>query len=168
MISKPELLREGHDFSTFDCGKPALNDWLKSHAFSNQSKGFSRVIVITDDMRVIGYYGLAPTAAAPSQMSRGIRTGRHPDPIPAILLGQFAVDRDFAGRGIGSALLRDALYRAIAGADAIGGRAVIVRAIDAGAEEYWKSNGFIASKDDPSLLFRSVADIRSWLSNPAL
>lgn len=165
MISRPELLNERHDCSAFDCGKPALNDWLKSHALSNQGKGFSRVIVVAEENSVVGFYGLAPTAVAPSQLSRGVRTGRHPDPVPAILLGQFAVDASFAGRGIGSALLRDALQRAIAGAEAIGGRAVIVRAIDRGAEHYWQSNGFIASKEDPSLLFRSVADIRSWLND---
>lgn len=164
MISKPVLLEGGHDCSAFDCGKAALNDWLRHHALSNQNKGFSRVIAVADERRVIAFYGLAPTAISPSQMSRGIRTGRHPDPIPAILLGQFAVDKSYMGRGIGSALLRDALHRAVAGADTIGGRVVIVRAIDREAEEYWKSNGFIASTENSSLLFRSIADIRSWLS----
>jgi GNAT superfamily N-acetyltransferase len=165
MISKPELLTAEHDVSAFDCGKPALNEWLRSHALSNQSKEFSRVIVVAKTKKVIAFYGLAPTAVSPAYISRGIRTGRHPDPIPAILLGQFAVDRNFSGKGIGSALLRDALRRSVAGADAIGGRALIVRAIDVDAERYWLSNGFIASKDDASLLFRSMADIRSWLAD---
>lgn len=115
MISDPELLNERHDCSGFDCGKSALNDWLKSHALSNQSKGFSRVIVVADDNRVIAFYGIAPTTVAPAQLSRAIRTGRHPDPVPAILLGQFAVDLAFAGRGVGSALLRDALLRVWSG-----------------------------------------------------
>jgi GNAT superfamily N-acetyltransferase len=162
-LQGPELLTPAHDCANFDCGKPALNDWLVTHALSNQTKGFSRVILIADGMRVIGYYGLAPTAVSPDRVSRSVRTGRHPDPIPAILLGQFAVDQSFARKGIGSALLGDALRRAVTGADAIGGRAIIVRAIDRDAEHYWLSNGFLASKDDPSILFRSVADIRTWL-----
>jgi GNAT superfamily N-acetyltransferase len=163
MISAPELLHEGHDCSAFDCGKPALNDWLRVHALANQNKGFSRVLVVADGSRVVGFYGLAPTAVPPATLSRGLRTGRHPDPIPAILFGQLAVDRTYVGRGIGGALLRDALSRAVAGADTIGGRAVVVRAIDAEAEEFWRSCGFVAAKDDPSLLFRSIADIKTWL-----
>jgi GNAT superfamily N-acetyltransferase len=163
MIGAPESLQAGHDCSDFDCGKPALNDWLRNHAPANQAKGFTRAIVVCDGQHVIGFYGLAPTAVPPPVLSRALRTGRHPDPIPAILLGQFAVDRPYAGRGIGSALLHHALTRAVAGAEAIGGRALIVRAIDEEAERYWQSNGFIPAKDDPSLLFRAVADIADWL-----
>jgi GNAT superfamily N-acetyltransferase len=163
MISAPEPLHAGHECSGFDCGKPALNEWLKSHALANQSKGFTRVIVACEDMRVVGFYGLAPTAVPPPLLSRAIKTGRHPDPIPAILLGQFAVDKVYAGRGLGSALLHHALTRAVAGAEAIGGRALVVRAVDGEAERFWQSNGFIAAKDDPSLLFRSVADVAAWL-----
>jgi hypothetical protein len=40
---------------------------------------------------------------------------------------------------------------------------VIVRAIDADAERYWQSCGFQPAKDDPSTLFRSIADIAGWL-----
>jgi GNAT superfamily N-acetyltransferase len=163
VIGAPEPLHTGHDCSDFDCGKSALNDWLKNHALANQEKGFTRVIVVCERMRVVGFYGLAPTAVPPPLLSRALRTGRHPDPIPAILLGQFAVDKAYAGRGIGSALLRHALTRAVAGAEVIGGRALIVRAIDEQAERYWQSNGFIPARDDPSLLFRSIADIAAWL-----
>jgi GNAT superfamily N-acetyltransferase len=163
MIGAPELLHAGHHRSDFDCGKPALNDWLKNYAVANQERGFTRVIVVCEGTRVVGFYGLAPTAVPPPLLSRSLRTGRHPDPIPAILLGQFAVDKAYAGRRIGSALLRHALTRAVAGAEVIGGRALIVRAIDEEAERYWQSNGFIAARDDPSLLFRSVADIATWL-----
>jgi len=165
VISAPELLDARHDGSDFDCGKPALNEWLKNHALANQTKGFTRVIVVCEAKRIVAFYGLAPTAVPPPLLSRAVKTGRHPDPIPAILLGQFAVDRAYAGRGIGSALLRDALMRAVAGADTIGGRALIVRVIDADAERYWQSNGFIAAKDDPSLLFRSIQDIALWLKD---
>jgi GNAT superfamily N-acetyltransferase len=163
MIGAPEPLDAAHNCSAFDCGKAALNDWLKNHALANQAKGFTRVIVVCEGKRVVGFYGLAPTAVPPPLLSRTVRTGRHPDPIPAILLGQFAVDKAYAGRGIGSGLLRDALTRAVAGAETIGGRALIVRAIDADAERYWQANGFAAAKDDPSLLFCSMAEVANWL-----
>jgi GNAT superfamily N-acetyltransferase len=163
MISPPEALGAHHDLSQFDCGKPALNDWLRTYALANQARGFTRVMVVHDDGRVVGYYGLAPTAVSASIVSRKIRTGRPPDPIPCILFGQLAVDLAFVGRGIGSALLRHALERCVDAAERIGGRAVIVRAIDREAEEYWRSCDFLASSADPSLLFRSIDDIAAWL-----
>jgi GNAT superfamily N-acetyltransferase len=168
MISPPERLTADHNLSAFDCGKPALNDWLRVHALSNQAKGFTRVMVICSEDRVVGFYGLAPTAVPPTQLSRKVRTGRPPDPVPCILFGQLAVDRAFAGKGVGSALLRHALERCVAAAETIGGRAVIVRAIDGEAEKYWQSCGFQPSSSDPSILFRSIHDIVAWLADAGL
>ena len=163
MISPPEPLDAGHDVTAFDCGKPALNEWLRSYALTNQAKGFTRVMVVCDGKRVIGFYGLAPTAVPASMPPRKVRTGRPPDPIPCILFGQLAVDTAYAGKGVGSALLRHALERCVAAAEAIGGRAVVVRAIDGKAEAFWASCGFTLSRDDPSTLFRSIGDIAAWL-----
>lgn len=162
-LTPPELLGPEHDLSGFDCGKPALNDWLRNHAFANQAKGFTRVMVVCDGERVIGFYGLAPTAVPPPLLSRKVRTGRPPDPVPCILFGQLAVDQPHAGQGVGSALLCHALERCVTGAEAIGGRAVIVRAIDKEAEAYWQSCGFTPSSSDPSILFCAIDDIAAWL-----
>lgn len=167
MISPPEPLTADHEIMAFDCGKPALNDWLRTHALANQAKGFTRVMVACEGRRVIGFYGLAPTAVPPPLLSRKLRTGRPPDPVPCILFGQLAVDSAYTGRGIGSALLRHALERCVAAAETIGGRAVIVRAIDRQAEDFWEACGFIRSKDDPSTLFRSLYDIAAWLREAA-
>jgi GNAT superfamily N-acetyltransferase len=167
MISAPALLSTDHDLNSFDCGKPALNDWLRTHALFNQAKGFSRVMVACEGKRVVGFYGLAPTAVPPPILSRKLRTGRPPDPVPAILFGQLAVDLAFAGRGVGGALLRHALERCVAAAETIGGRAVIVRAIDREAEAWWRTCGFTPSSSDSSILFRSIGDIAAWLAETA-
>lgn len=167
MISPPEPLNADHDLSAFDCGKSALNDWLRTYALTNQAKGFTRVMVVRENTRVIGFYGLAPTAVPPSRLSRKLRTGRSPDPVPCILFGQLAVDSAFAGKGVGSALLRHALERCVAAAETIGGRAVVVRAIDGEAEAFWKSCGFMQSTSDSSTLFRSIDDIAAWLAQTA-
>src|SRR5208282_2720763 len=115
----------------------------------NQQKGFTAVVVVHDNGSVVGYYGLAPTGVAPSMFPRSIRTGQPPDLIPCLLLGQLATDRNWMGRGIGTGLLGHALARCVAAASLIGGRALVVNAIDAGAAEFWQRRGFIASKDDP-------------------
>ena len=167
MISSPVLLRPDHDLATFDCGKSALNDWLREYALADQANGFTRVMVVCEGQRVIAFYGLAPTAVPPATLSRKVRTGRPPDPVPSILFGQLAVHRSYVGRGVGSALLRHALERCVTGAEAIGGRAVVVRAIDAEAEAFWQSCGFTPSGSDSSVLFRPIADIAAWLKETA-
>jgi GNAT superfamily N-acetyltransferase len=158
-LSSPELLAEHHDVSQFRCGKEPLDRWLRVRALANQRKGFTVVMVVHDAGRVVGYYGLAPTAIVPAAMPRALRTGQPPSPVPCLLLGQLAADRDWAGKGIGSGLLAHALDRCVAGATLIGGRALVVNAIDGEAIEFWKRRGFIPALDDPHTLFRSMSDV---------
>lgn len=162
-ISGPELLTAAHDLSQFSCGTPSLDRWLKTRALSNQEKGFTAVLVVHEANRVIGYYGLAPTAVVPSTLPRSIRTGQPPDPVPCLLLGQLATDQNWIGKGIGTGLLKHALQRCVTAAGLIGGRALIVDAVDIEAASFWVRRGFIPSKDDPLILFRSIADIAASL-----
>ena len=163
-LSAPEPLTAAHDVTQFTCGKPTLNHWLKTRALSNQEKGFTAVLVVHEAGRVVAYYGLAPTAVVPSTLPRSIRTGQPPDPVPCLLLGQFAVDTRWAGQGIGSGLLKHAFERCVAAAALIGGRALIVNAVDDDAAAFWRRRGFLPSKDDPHVLFRSIADIAASLT----
>lgn len=158
-LSGPEVLTSHHDVSVFSCGQPSMDRWLKTRALSNQENGFTAVLVVHVDYRVVGYYGLAPTAVLPGQLPRSIRAGQPPDPVPCLLLGQLATDIEWAGQGIGTGLIKHALQRCVAAAELIGGRALIVRAVDAKAAEFWMRRGFIPSKDDPFVLYRSLVDI---------
>lgn len=162
-LSRPELLAPTHDVSLFYCGRPALDHWLKTRALTNQQKGFTVVMVVHEEGRVVGYYGLAPTAVLPDGMPRSIRTGQPPNPVPCLLLGQLATDSRWAGRGIGTGLLRHALERSVHGASLVCGRAVVVRAIDPEAAAFWRRRGFLSSADDHLTLFRSIADIAASL-----
>ncbi|KKB10788.1 GCN5 family acetyltransferase [Devosia geojensis] len=162
-LSGPEPLSADHDVSAFSCGKPALDHWLQTRALSNQQKGFTAVMVVHDAGRVVGFYGLAPTAVVPTAMPRAIRTGQPPDPVPCLLLGQLATDTAAAGRGIGTGLLKHALTRCVVAARLVGGRALMVNAVDAEAAAFWRRRGFIASRDDELILFRSITDIAASL-----
>jgi GNAT superfamily N-acetyltransferase len=141
LLSAPEPLIAAHDVSEFSCGKPTLDHWLKTRALSNQEKGFTAVLVVHTAGRVVGYFGLAPTAVIPDIVPRSIRTGQPPDPVPCLLLGQLATDAGWAGRGIGSGL-----ERCVTAAGLVGGRALLVNAIDPEAAAYWRRRGFIPSK----------------------
>lgn len=165
-ISGPEPLTASHDLLEFSCGKPSLDRWLKTRALSNQEKGFTAVLVVHEVNRVVGYYGLAPTAIVPALLPRSIRTGQPPDPVPCLLLGQLATDEKWVGKGIGTGLLKHALQRCVTAANLIGGRALIVNAVDVDAAAFWRRRGFVASKDDPLVLFRPIADIAASISAP--
>lgn len=158
-LSSPELLNEAHDVSVFACGVPSLDHWLKTRALSKQKRGFTAVLVTHAEGRVMGYYGLAPTAVIADALPRAIRAGQPPDPVPCLLLGQLATDLSRAGQGVGAGLLKHALTRCVTAAELIGGRAVVVNAVNQSAGAFWRRYGFIPSKDDPLVLFRSIADI---------
>lgn len=163
-LSSPEPLTAAHDVPEFTCGKPSLDHWFKARALSNQEKGFTAVLVVHEAGRVVGYYGLAPTAVVPNTLPRSTRTGQPPDPVPCLLLGQLATDMGWVGRGIGTGLVKHALERCVQAAALVGGRALMVNAVDAEAAAFWQRRGFLPSKDDPLVLFRSIADIVASLA----
>lgn len=164
-LSAPEPLNPAHDLSAFRCGKPALDHWLQTRALSNQQRGFTAVMVVHEAMRVVGYYGLAPTAVIANVLPRSIRTGQPPDPVPCLLLGQLATDEEWAGHGIGTGLLKHALVRCVEAACLIGGRALVVNAVDEGAAAFWRRRGFVASRDDSLTLFLSMTVIAASLNS---
>lgn len=94
-LSAPVPLTADHDLTAFDCGDPALNDWLRHRALKNQSR-FSRTYVVCHAARVVGYYciaaGSVERAAAPGKVRRNA-----PDVTPVSMIGRLAVDREFAG-----------------------------------------------------------------------
>ena len=164
MISAPQTLSAQNDVSAFSCGHAALDRWLRTRALSNQQKGFTAVVVVSVGARVVGFYGLSPTAVLPAQLPRAIRTGQPPDPVPCLLLGQLATDTGWAGQGVGTGLVKHALQRSVAAARLVGGRALVVHAVDATAAAFWVRRGFMPSRDDPLVLFRSMADIAASLA----
>lgn len=162
-LSAPEPLSGEHDASAFSCGTPALDNWLKIRALANQRRGFTAIMVVHEAGRVVGYYGLAPTAIMPSAPPRSIRTGQPPSPVPCLLV-QLAVDQGWSGKGVGTGLVKQAFARCVAAARLIGGRALIVNAIDEEAAMFWRRRGFIPSRDEALILFRSIADIAASLA----
>lgn len=155
ILSEPEPLAATHDVSQFSCGKPQLDHWLKTRARANQEKGFTAVLAVHARGRVVGFYGLSPTAVVPDRFPARSARDNRPTPSPAFFTVNLRpISR---GRGVGTGLLKHALQRSVAAAKLIGGRALMVNAIDAEAAEFWRRRGFLASRDDPLVLFRSMA-----------
>jgi GNAT superfamily N-acetyltransferase len=140
--SRVELLGSDHNLDEFDCGKHAsLTRWLKRLARMNQASGDTRTYVVHRELAVVGYYSLAPGSISRKEaIPRASKSA--PEPIPIVLLARLAVDKREQGQGIGPALLKDALKRAYAGAEIIGGRAVLVHAMDTDAAAFYRKYGF--------------------------
>ncbi len=162
-INAPEHLNTGHDFSEFDSEVPALDEWLKRRALANEDGGASRTYVLCAAGRVIAYYALAMGDVA-LQAATGRARRNMPDPIPVMVLGRLAVDKAYQGKGLGRALLRDAVLRTLQAAALGGIRAILVHAISDEAKRFYASCGFAPSPLDPMMLMITVADAEKALT----
>ena len=141
-----ERLRRDHEVEAFDCGKEALNRYLKRHAWANQQAEAARTYVVALGLRVVGYHSLAAGLVG------------H---VPVVLLARLAVDRNHQGKGLGPGLLKDALQRAAAASATIGARALLVHAKDDEARAFYEHFGFEPSPTDPLHLFLVMKDLRA-------
>ena len=155
------LLIKDHDRSAFDCGVPALNDYLKKYALQNQTKHAARTYVATRGNRIVGYYSLAYGSVSLEEAPQNVKSGLPRHPIPVILLARLAVDSTEQGHGLGAALLKDALLRTIQAAEIAGLRAMLVHAKDDAAKSFYEKFGFEPSPIDAYHLFLRVSDILS-------
>jgi GNAT superfamily N-acetyltransferase len=150
-LTAPSRLLATHDVEQFDCGVPALDDWLRRWALKNEENNASRTFVVCSGDIVIGYYRLANGAIAhidaPKRMRRNM-----PDPIPIMVLGRLAVDQKYQNDGIGTELLRDAVLRVLQAAEIAGIKAILVDAISEEAKKFYISRGFLASPTEPMTL----------------
>jgi hypothetical protein len=162
-ISLPVLLGSEHKLEGFDCGKAPLNDFLIKYAIQNQAGGGARTYVLTRGQRVIGYYSLAQASVAPENAPARVLKGQGRYPMPVILMARFALDLRELGKGYGKILFRDALLRALAGTEAIGGRAFLVHAKDEKARAFYTRFGMEPSPTNPLHLFLLFKDVRKSL-----
>ena len=158
MLTAPQPLAGHHQLSAFDCGEPSLDDWLKRRAAKNQANGSSRTYVVCEGDTVIGYYCLAAGGLGHAEAPSGMKRNR-PDPIPVLVLGRLAIHKDHHQKGIGTALLNDAIRRAVQAAGIAGVTALLVHAISEQARRFYLSRGFIESPIKPMTLCLMLATV---------
>ncbi|MHB1540460.1 MAG: GNAT family N-acetyltransferase [Steroidobacteraceae bacterium] len=160
-----EKLRREHVLESFDCGKEELNDFIKRRAWNNQQANSAQTYVLARDLVVSGYYSLAAGAVTHEAATERVKKGLARHPTPVILLARLAVDRSLQGRGVGPALLKDALLRAAGAADTIGARAVLVHAKDNAAKGFYEHFDFEPSPSDPYHLLLIMKDVKRILGS---
>jgi GNAT superfamily N-acetyltransferase len=163
-LRPPEKLNSSHRVESFNSGNSQLDDWLKQRAQKNEVEGASRTYVLCDGERVIAYYCLANGAVAQASATGRVRRNM-PDPIPVMVIGRLAVDSYWQGKGIGRALLRDAILRTLQAAEIVGVRAILVHAISEEAKQFYEKCGFTASPLDSMTLMVKVHDAQASLGS---
>lgn len=145
----------------FDSGQVALNQFLQRYALVNQKANSAQTYVCCKEGNVVGFYSLtvgsADTQEVPLRVMKGL--ARHPAPV--MILARLAVDQAHQGKGLGRALLKDALLRTLQAADIAGIRALLVHAKDEAAKQWYTGWEFEPSPTDPFHLFLVLKDLKA-------
>lgn len=165
-LRPPEPLDARHDVSRFANGvHPSLDQWLRERAHSNDGFSARTYVVCTTEEpdRVVGYFSISAAVeqrnALPSaKLRRGL-----PAQVPLLLIGRLAVDAQWHGLGLGSALLADALRRCLAASEIAGVRGIVAHAIDEAAVGFYERHGFILSPLGEHVMLIPIETVRSLI-----
>lgn len=151
-----------HNRNDFRCGNERVDRYFQRLARQAADRFAAQTYVLVPapprptPCEVFGYYTFVQHAYRDSEMDPTTARALHVKnlgTIPTILLGQLGVSSAHQGKGVGSALLRDALRRALHVALSIGAVAVITDPIDDAAAAFYRKYGFRPlPKQEPRLL----------------
>jgi len=144
----------------FDCGQPALNQFLQRHALNSQRANSAQTCVCCTNASVAAYYSLVVGGVAHADAPQRITQGLAHHPVPVMLLARLAVDQQHLGHGLGAAMLKDALRRTLAAADIAGIRALLVHAKDDTAQQWYQAFDFKPSPTDRYHLYLMLKDLK--------
>jgi GNAT superfamily N-acetyltransferase len=163
-----EPLTRGHDRTSFDCGEPALNEFIKRHARQNQDRGIGRTYVAAeaDGTPVFGFYTIASASIHPVDLPEPERRRLPRYRVPMVQLARLAVDSSATGQGLGESLLYHALQLATHVADRIGVFGVEVYAKHETAAAFYHRFGFVRLEDDRLHLYLPIPTARALIESP--
>ena len=150
------LDRSVHDRRAFDCGKPLLDDFLRTKAAKHQAQHISRTFVLTDSAepkRILGYYALSNCQIARQDLGADEARALPRHPVPAVMLARLAVDQGQQGKRYGLWLLMDAIKRCALVGQQSGVYALVVDAKDDEAKRFYLRYGFNAIAGRPMTLY---------------
>ncbi len=148
-----------YDRTAFSSGSLSLDRYLREQATQDIRRRVAACFVaLANESRVVGYYTLAtgsvPLTDLPAEIAR--KLPRYAA-VPAIRMGRLAVDQAFQGRGLGGALLFDALRRAAS--SEIAAFAMIVNAKNEQAAAFYRHCEFIELPDSALSFFLPLATV---------
>jgi GNAT superfamily N-acetyltransferase len=163
-LRAPEPLAVSHDVSRFSNGvHSSLDQWLRER--SRPSEGLSArtyVVCTTDEPnRVVGYFSISAAVEQRNALPSAKLRRHMPEQVPLLLIGRLAVDAQWRGRTLGSALLADALRRCLAASEIAGARGVVAHAIDDAAIGFYERHGFVRSPLGERVMLMPIETVRS-------
>jgi ribosomal protein S18 acetylase RimI-like enzyme len=148
-----------HDRKNFDCGVPALNEYLQRYAGQHRRQGLSTVLVLNDTgspSAILGYYSLSAAEMELGELASRDR-GRLPRyPVPCARMGRLAVSSRCQRRGYGELLLQDAVKRALSAREQLGVYALVVDAKNMAAARFYRQYGFAPCGGTPGSFYLSL------------
>lgn len=138
-----------HDtFDEFCSGVDVVDDWVHTHAAHAKQRG-TAVVYITHPVvdavprqEVVGFYSLSTFSVKRESVASGWLKRNMPQDILVILLGMLGVHSAYQDKGLGAALLSDALKRSLVVADSAGAKALLVEPYDQDAQAFYERHGF--------------------------
>ncbi|RQS62514.1 GNAT family N-acetyltransferase [Burkholderia sp. Bp8963] len=148
-----------HDRCRFECGSAALDRYLREQVTQDVRRRVAACFVMLDGDFVVGYYTLSAASVALAELPHAVarKLPRYPS-IPAVRMGRLAIDMKYRGRGLGAALLVNALQRAAK--PEIPAVALTVDAKDDTAVEFYRHFGFMQLTNNPLALFLPLATVK--------
>jgi GNAT superfamily N-acetyltransferase len=131
-----------HNRDEFGSGEPVLDEWLRRYAGQNRRRDTAATWVIADADDVVVAYASVSMTGIDRSAAPGVLANSAPDPVPALLLGRLAVDRRYAGLGVGTSLALHVLATAVELNEKAACRAVVVAALGRTARAWWERLGF--------------------------
>lgn len=159
-------ISKAHDREAFDCGEPALNEFLRRHARQNHASGGAKTFVATphaEEARVWGFYSLSPASIDYARTPKLVKQGLARYDVPVFRLARLAVDRTLQGQGLGGQLLLAAGRRCLLAAAEVGGVALLIDAKNERVAGWYQSYGAVALLDAPGSLLLPLATMEAAL-----
>lgn len=153
--------------TSFSCGQPSLDEWLRRYAGQQERSDNTRTFVAFPEGQdvIAGYYSTTTYRIELDDLSAELGAGKRRYPIPAVLLARLAVDSRWAQRGVGRQLLVDALRRAAEASRSIGFEVVVVDAIDEAAVTFYARYGFTRFERQALKLFLPTKHLLATLES---
>ena len=151
------------DRSSFESGVAPLDRYFRTQVSQDIKRRVTACFVATDAHgQIAGYYTLASASVLLADLPEALvkKLPRYPS-VPAVRMGRLAVDQSFKGKGLGAALLADALRRAVKAE--IAAYAFVVDAKDEDAASFYAHHGFMALPDQPLCMFMALATVRDLI-----
>jgi GNAT superfamily N-acetyltransferase len=163
-----EPIGRKHNREAFDCGEPALNEFLRRHARRSHELGGAKTFLAidnADNRTVLGFYSLSPASVEYARTPETLRRGLARHDVPGFRLARLAVDRKLQGQGLGGQLLLAAGRRCLLAAAEVGGVALVIDAKNERVAEWYAGYGAVPLLDSPLSLMLPFATIEAALGS---